>query len=200
MIKELILASGNKGKISEFQTLLEELQIEVHSMKEYPEIGKIVEDGNSFQENALIKARTVCKATGKPALADDSGIMVDTLGGKPGIYSARYAGEPCDDRANNEKLLAEMADVPEEARGAQFYCAIALVMPDGREALAEGICRGTILRELRGDGGFGYDPLFYVPELEKSFAELNMEEKNQISHRGKANRKAVQILREWSRQ
>lgn len=194
MLTELVLASGNKGKIAEFQRLLEGLDIQVHSMKEYPEIGEIVEDGATFAENALKKARTVCQATGKPALADDSGLMVDALDGAPGIYSARFAGEQHNDADNNAKLLKLLESVPDEKRTAQFFCAIAIALPDGRQYTVEGTCPGTILRELKGEGGFGYDPLFYVAELGKTFAELSMEEKNRISHRGHANRKAVEIL------
>ena len=196
MIQELILASGNKGKIAEFQHLLDSMGIQVHSMKEYPQIGDIVEDGTTFAENALKKARAVCNATGKPALADDSGLMVDALDGAPGIYSARFAGEGHDDAANNAKVLELMKDVPDENRGAQFFCAIAMVLPDGREYTVEGFCRGTLLRALQGEGGFGYDPLFYVAELDKTFAQLTMEEKNAISHRGMANGKAVEIIRQ----
>ncbi len=196
MLTELVLASGNQGKIAEFQRLLEGLEIQVHSMKEYPEIGDIVEDGTTFAENALIKARTVCQATGKAALADDSGLMVDALDGAPGIYSARFAGEQHDDGANNAKLLRLLQDVQDGARSGKFFCAIAIVLPDGREYTVEGTCPGVILRELKGQSGFGYDPLFYVPEMGKTFAELSMEEKNRISHRGHANRKAVEILRQ----
>lgn len=195
MITELILASGNKGKLAEFQHLLDDLDIQVQSMKDYPEIGEIIEDGTTFAENALKKARTVCKAIGKPALADDSGLMIDCLDGAPGIYSARFAGDGHDDAANNEKVLNLLQNVPDEQRGAQFFCAIAIVLPDGREYTVEGFCRGTILHALQGDGGFGYDPLFYIAELGKSFAELSMAEKNAISHRGMANRKAVEIIR-----
>ncbi len=196
MLTELVLASGNQGKIAEFQRLLEGLDIQVHSMKEYPEIGEIVENGASFAENALIKARAVCKATGKAALADDSGLMVDALDGAPGIYSARFAGEQHDDAANNAKLLQLLEPVADADRTGRFFCAIAIVLPDGREYTVEGTCPGMILRELRGRGGFGYDPLFYVPDMDKTFAQLSMEEKNRISHRGHANRKAVEILRQ----
>lgn len=196
MLEEMVLASGNKGKIAEFQRLMEDLAVQVHSMKEYPQIGEIVEDGSTFVENALIKARTVCKATGLAALADDSGLMVDALDGAPGIYSARYAGEDHNDAANNAKLLRDMEQVAEEDRTARFFCAIALVLPDGREYTVEGTCPGVILRELQGDGGFGYDPLFYITDLDKTFAQLSMEEKNRISHRGNANRKAVEIIRQ----
>ena len=196
MLTELVLASGNQGKIAEFQRLLEGLDILVHSMKEYPEIGEIIEDGASFAENALIKARAVCKATGKAALADDSGLMVDALDGAPGIYSARFAGEQHDDAANNAKLLQLLEPVADADRTGRFFCAIAIVLPDGREYTVEGTCPGMILRELKGQGGFGYDPLFYVPDMGKTFAQLSMEEKNRISHRGQANRKAVEILRQ----
>ena len=196
MIHELILATGNKGKIAEFQRLLGDLQITVQSMTEYPEIGEIEEDGATFAENALKKARTVCRATGKPAMADDSGLMVDALDGAPGIFSARFAGEEHNDAANNAKVLDLMRDVPDDQRGAQFFCAIAIVLPDGREYVVEGLCRGTLLHTLRGEGGFGYDPLFYVPELDKTFAQLTMEEKNAISHRGVANKKATDIIRQ----
>ena len=195
MMKELVLASGNKGKLAEFQRLLEGLDVQIHSMKEYPEIGEIVEDGSTFAENALIKARAVCKATGKPAMADDSGLAVDALNGAPGIYSARFAGEQRSDADNNAKVLQLLEGVEDGKRTARFFCVIAIVLPDGREYTAEGTCEGTILRALRGEGGFGYDPLFYVESLDKTFAELTMEEKNRISHRGHANRKAVEIIR-----
>ena len=195
MMKELVLASGNKGKLAEFQRLLEGLDVQIHSMKEYPEIGEIVEDGSTFAENALIKARAVCKATGKPAMADDSGLAVDALNGAPGIYSARFAGEQRSDADNNAKVLQLLEDVEDGKRTARFFCVIAIVLPDGREYTAEGTCEGTILHALQGEGGFGYDPLFYVESLDKTFAELTMEEKNRISHRGHANRKAVEIIR-----
>lgn len=195
MMKELVLASGNKGKLAEFQRLLEGLDVQIHSMKEYPEIGEIVEDGSTFAENALIKARAVCKATGKPAMADDSGLAVDALNGAPGIYSARFAGEQRSDADNNAKVLQLLEGVEDSKRTARFFCVIAIVLPDGREYTAEGTCEGTILHALQGEGGFGYDPLFYVESLDKTFAELTMEEKNHISHRGHANRKAVEIIR-----
>jgi len=195
MMTEMVLATGNKGKLAEFQRLLEGLDIQVHSMKEYPEIGEIVEDGDSFAANALIKARAVCKATGKPAMADDSGLMVDALDGAPGIFSARFAGEQRSDADNNAKVLQLLEDVADANRTARFFCAIAIVLPNGDEYTVEGTCEGVILRALQGEGGFGYDPLFYVPDMGKTFAELSMEEKNRISHRGHANRKAVEIIR-----
>ena len=195
MITELVLASGNKGKLAEFQRLLDGLDVQIHSMKDYPEIGEIVEDGSTFAENALIKARAVCKATGKPAMADDSGLAVDALNGAPGIYSARFAGEQRSDADNNAKVLQLLEGVEDSKRTARFFCVIAIVLPDGREYTVEGTCEGTILHALRGEGGFGYDPLFYVESMNKTFAELTMEEKNRISHRGHANRKAVEIIR-----
>ena len=195
MITELVLASGNKGKLAEFQRLLDGLDVQIHSMKDYPEIGEIVEDGSTFAENALIKARAVCKATGKPAMADDSGLAVDALNGAPGIYSARFAGEQRSDADNNAKILRLMETVADADRTARFFCVIAIVLPDGREYTVEGTCEGIILHALRGEGGFGYDPLFYVESMNKTFAELTMEEKNRISHRGHANRKAVEIIR-----
>ena len=195
MMTELVLASGNKGKLAEFQRLLDGMDIQVKSMKDFPEIGEIVEDGATFAENALIKARAVCKAAGKPAMADDSGLMVDALDGAPGIFSARFAGEQRSDADNNAKVLQLLEHVADENRTARFFCAIAIVLPDGREYTVEGTCEGTILRELQGEGGFGYDPLFYVADLGKTFAQLTMEEKNSISHRGNANRKAVEIIR-----
>ena len=195
MLTELVLASGNQGKIAEFRRLLEGLDIQVYSMKNYSGIDEIEENGVTFAENALIKARTVCKVTGIPALADDSGLMVDALDGAPGIYSARVAGEQRNDDDNNRKLLQLLEPVGEAQRTGQFFCAIAIVLPDGREYAVEGICRGKILRSLQGSGGFGYDPLFYVEELGKTFAELTLDEKNEISHRGRANRKAVEIIK-----
>lgn len=194
--QQIVLATTNQGKAAEFAVLLQGLSVEIQTLKDHPEIGDIVEDGLSFQENALIKARTVAKATGKLAVADDSGLMVDTLDGAPGIYSARFAGEDKNDAQNTAKLLTLLKDTPQEARGAQFCCAIAIVLPDGREYATEGICRGEIALAPAGDGGFGYDPVFLVPELGKTFAELTMGEKNAISHRGKANQQALIILRE----
>ena len=194
-METVIIASGNKGKLKEFKVLMADLPVEVKSLADYPEIGDIEEDGASFAENAYIKAKAVYDATGCLCIADDSGLEVDALDGAPGIYSARYAGEEKDDAANNAKLLAALAEVPDEARGAQFHCAIVVIAADGRRFDAEGIVRGQILREARGENGFGYDPLFYVPEFDKTTAELSMDEKNAISHRGRAVRQIVEILK-----
>ena len=186
---KLVLATKNSGKVLEFRRILDELgaqNLEVVGLDQFPEIGDIEETGTTFEENALLKARTICKLTGMPALADDSGICVDALSGAPGLYSARYSG--AGDDANNQKLLNELKDVPDEKRGAYFICVAAYVSPDGFEEVAEGRFYGKILREVIGSGGFGYDPLFQPEGLNCSSAELSAQEKDAISHRGKAMR------------
>ena len=185
----LVLATKNPGKVIEFERILAEFgakDLEVVGLNRFPEIGDIEETGKTFEENALLKARTICKLTGLPALADDSGICVDALDGAPGLYSARYSGNG--DFANNEKLLHELRDVPDEKRGAYFICVAAYVRPDGFEQVAEGSLYGSILRQVIGDGGFGYDPLFKPEGMELSSAQLSAGEKDAISHRGKAMR------------
>ncbi len=185
----LVLATKNPGKVIEFERILAEFgakDLEVVGLNRFPEIGDIEETGKTFEENALLKARTICKLTGLPALADDSGICVDALDGAPGLYSARYSGNG--DFANNEKLLHELRDVPDEKRGAYFICVAAYVRPDGFEQVAEGRFYGSILRQVIGDGGFGYDPLFKPEGMELSSAQLSAGEKDAISHRGKAMR------------
>ena len=185
----LVLATKNPGKVIEFERILAEFgakDLEVVGLNRFPEIGDIEETGKTFEENALLKARTICKLTGLPALADDSGICVDALDGAPGLYSARYSGNG--DFANNEKLLHELRDVPDEKRGAYFICVAAYVRPDGFEQVAEGRFYGSILRQVIGDGGFGYDPLFKPEGMELSSAQLSAAEKDAISHRGKAMR------------
>ena len=203
---KIVLASRNAKKIRELETLLAQhssMHIEVLSLDDIGYTEEIVEDGTSFEENAWIKAATPA-AMGYIGIADDSGLSVDALGGDPGIYSARYGGEGTNDAKNNEKLLAEMNEVPDEGRGAAFVSAVACVFPRECEVeipeevrteknglsgfVVRGECRGTILRETRGCDGFGYDPLFYVAEKECTFAELSSEEKNAISHRGVAMR------------
>jgi XTP/dITP diphosphohydrolase len=186
---KLVLATKNSGKVVEFRRILAELgakNLEVVSLDAFPEIGEIEETGETFEENSLLKARTICKLTGLPALADDSGICVDALNGAPGLYSARYSGNG--DAANNEKLLAALKDVPEEKRGAYFICVAAYVRPDGYEKVEEGRFYGKIMHQVKGSGGFGYDPLFQPEGLNCSSAELSAEEKDAISHRGKAMR------------
>jgi XTP/dITP diphosphohydrolase len=183
---KIVLASGNAGKLREISRILGDLDITVVPQSEFG-VTDAEETGSTFVENALIKARHAVEATGLPAIADDSGIAVDVLGGRPGVYSARYAGPEATDQENNECLLAELAGVPDAERGASFHCAACFVMPGDEEPIiAEGEWRGRILQERQGDGGFGYDPLFFVPELGCSSAQLDADEKNRRSHRGKA--------------
>lgn len=195
-LMDILLATGNQGKVTELKILLTELGLNIKSLKDFPELGEVEENGSTFAENALIKARTAAEATGLLTLADDSGLEVDAINGAPGVHSARYAGEPKNDAKNNAKLLQELAGTPIERRTARFKCAIAIVTPEGQEFLSEGCCEGQIGFEPKGEGGFGYDPLFYVPELDLTFSELNLEQKNILSHRGKALREAqLQIRR-----
>lgn len=190
----IVVATRNRGKLEELSGMLSPMGVEVKSMDDYPHIPDVLEDGKTFEENAIKKARAVAEATGEIALADDSGLEVDLLGGAPGVYSARFAGEERDDRANNEKLLRLLAGAPREKRGAAFRCVVALAQPGGWVFTTEGACRGVIGDRPEGEGGFGYDPLFIVPELGKTFAQLDMETKNSISHRGKAFALAREII------
>ena len=181
---KFVFASHNKGKIQEVQEILAPFGIEIEPIPaDFPEIE---ENGTSFEENAKIKARAVCQATGLPAVADDSGLTVDALDGFPGIHSARWAGPEANDHERNQLLLEKLLSVPEEQRGAQFVCVAACVFPDGRELAVRGQCRGTILGEEHGSGGFGYDPIFCVPEYGCTFGELASDVKNSISHRARA--------------
>ena len=187
----LVLASNNKGKIAEFKKMFVELKLPVEVIPQGKlNIGDAVEDGLSFVENAILKARHAAKISGKPAIADDSGICVPVLGGAPGIYSARYAGEHGNDAANNEKLLNRLKPLRKdgEAIEGMFVCVLALVQhaEDPLPQIFQGIWKGEILEAPRGENGFGYDPLFWLPELGTSSAELSKEEKNKISHRGQA--------------
>lgn len=190
---EFVLASQNAHKIKELQAILSEAlgAARIYSLAEMGFTGDIAEDGKSFAENALIKAR-IAAGFGKVGIGDDSGLCVYALGGAPGIYSARYAGEHGDDAANNQKLLSELAD--KEDRSAAFVCAIACVFPDGREIVVEGRAEGHITRESAGMGGFGYDPYFYYAPLRKTFSELSGDQKNAVSHRGRAVRALAEKL------
>ena len=191
-----VLASHNKHKIAELQRLLSQCVpgIELLSLSDVGLFGEIVEDGESFAENALIKARFAA-ASGYIGIGDDSGLCVDALGGAPGVFSARYAGEDGNDAANNQKLLSELED--KDDRSARFVCTIACVFPNGDEPIVvTGESRGEILTDFRGDAGFGYDPLFYVRESGKTFAEMSGDEKNAISHRGRAIEKFAIALKE----
>ncbi|MEU6739111.1 RdgB/HAM1 family non-canonical purine NTP pyrophosphatase [Streptosporangium sandarakinum] len=194
----VVLATRNAGKITELRRILAEagVPVEIVGLEEFPEIGDVPETGLSFAENALLKAHAVARASGLPAVADDSGLCVDALNGMPGIFSARWSGRHGDDLANLELLLAQVSDVPAAHRGAHFACAAALALPDGRERVAEGTMHGVIIDAPRGTGGFGYDPIF-VPEGEsRTSAELSATEKDAISHRGRAFRALAPILAE----
>jgi len=190
----VIVATRNRGKIREIREALRELGLRIYSLSDFTDVPEIEEDGKSFTENALKKARFYSKVFGKLTLADDSGLEVDSLKGLPGIYSARYAGKGASTRGNNQKLLNEMEGISLSKRGARFKCVIAMVSPDGREAIAEGSCKGRIGFKEKGRKGFGYDPLFILPKYGKTMAELSLEEKNKISHRGKALRKMRKVI------
>ncbi len=182
---KIILASHNPHKVEEMKSVLRDLSVEIVTLDDYPEVGDIEETGKTLEENALIKARTVNRITGLPAIGDDTGLEVDSLNGEPGVYSARYAGEHATYEDNVKKLLIEMLDIGENERSARFRTVAAFV--DGEtELTSEGKIEGMIAFEPKGTSGFGYDPLFYVPEMNCTFAELSAEEKNKISHRGYA--------------
>lgn len=187
-LDRLVLATQNKGKFVEIQKLLYGTNVDLLSLADFPNVPDIVEDGDTFEENALKKARFVADTLGLPALADDSGLCVDALSGRPGVMSARYAGPDSDDRLRYILVLDEMKEIEDPLRTARFVCVLALVFPGGEEELFSGVCEGLILREPRGRGGFGYDPIFYYEELGLSFGELTLETKNLVSHRGNALR------------
>ncbi|MFD1826950.1 MULTISPECIES: RdgB/HAM1 family non-canonical purine NTP pyrophosphatase [Mumia] len=194
--RRVVLASHNTGKLAELRRILEpELPgIEVLGLGDIGDFAEPVEDQPTFEGNALLKARAAAKATGLPSLADDSGLCVDALNGMPGVLSARWGGRPKSDARNNALLLDQLADVPDERRGAEFRCAMALTMPSGAEVVEIGIMRGRIQREATGDGGFGYDPLFAADGYDVSTAELTPADKDAISHRGNALRAMVPHL------
>ncbi len=188
------MASGNAGKLREIERILADFNVEIVPQVEFG-VSDADETGTTFVENALIKAKHAVDATGLPAIADDSGLAVDALDGRPGVYSARYAGPDATDEANNNRLLAELAGVPDEERGAAFHCVVCFLEPGESEpVIAEGEWRGRILRQRRGDGGFGYDPLFFVPDAGCTAAELEPAEKNRRSHRGQALRELARML------
>jgi XTP/dITP diphosphohydrolase len=194
---EIIIATRNKGKILEIRKALKGLDLRIRTLSDFSDIPDVAEDGCSFAENALKKARFYSKYFRETVLADDSGLEVDSLKGAPGIYSARYAGEKATGRENNQKLLREMQGIPASKRGATFQCVIAIVSPDGREAVAEGSCRGRIGFKEKGRRGFGYDPLFILLHRGKTMAELPLLEKNKISHRGKALRRIKKMIKSF---
>jgi len=191
---KLLIATRNRGKKREYARLLQGLEVELIALDDLGVTKTIKEDGASYTENALLKARGYAAATGLLTLADDSGLEVDALDGAPGVLTARYAGEGATDEQRYSLLLEQLKDVPHEHRTARFRCVIALAWPDGRVEITEGVCEGRITREPRGEHGFGYDPVFYVPEYGCTMAELPPEIKNRISHRARAAAAALEIL------
>lgn len=194
----VVLATQNAHKLVEMRRILDEagLDIELVGTDQFPDLTDVVENGSTFAANALLKARSVCAETGLPAIADDSGLGVDALNGMPGIFSARWSGSHGDDLANLNLLLGQLTDVPDARRGAAFHCAAAVVLPDGTERVVEGTIDGTLIREPRGTNGFGYDPIFVPIGESRTTAEMSAEEKDAISHRGRAIRALVPVLRE----
>lgn len=193
-MKEIVIASKNKGKIAEIEKYFATLSVKVISLAEFPEVDEPIEDGDTFEKNSLIKASYYALHTGKACLADDSGLEVDALNYAPGVYSARFAGEHATDAENNQKLLVSLENISKNKRQARFRCALTFLDTDGTVITCDGSCEGEIAFAPSGYGGFGYDPLFYLPELNKSMAQLSMEEKNKISHRGKALKKMAEKL------
>jgi len=190
----LLVATQNRGKILEIKELLHDLRFKLKTLLDYPDLAPAVEDGTTFQENAIKKAVYYQALTGLICLADDSGLEVDALGGAPGVFSARFAGDKATDELNNRKLLKEMQGVPLKDRKARFCCFMAIALPTGEVKIAKGSCEGIILDSLQGEKGFGYDPLFFYPPAGKTFAQMSPEEKNRYSHRAKALLEAKNIL------
>ncbi len=191
-LKKIVFATGNKGKVKEIQMILADLGVEVMTMKEEGIHVEVEENGSTYEENAMIKAREVAKYTDAIVMADDSGLEIDYLNKEPGIYSARYMGEDTSYRIKNGNLIDRLLGVPDDQRTARFVCAIAAVLPDGKELTTRGVIEGRIGYEEKGENGFGYDPIFYVPEFGKTTAEMTEKEKNKVSHRGRA----LEIMKE----
>lgn len=196
-MKKIILASNNKGKIAEVKEILKDMNVEVISMKEAGLDVDIEENGSTFEENALIKAEAIMKMTGEITIADDSGLEVDYLNKEPGIYSARYMGHDTSYDIKNNAIIQRLDGVKGTDRSARFVCAMAVVFPDGKNIIARGIMEGLIADKPMGENGFGYDPIMYLPEYQKTSAQLSSEEKNKISHRGKALEKLKTQLQEY---
>ena len=200
---KVLIASKNQGKIREFKQMLADWPVSFAGLDEWPDIEEPEETGDTFLENASLKAAYYAKETGMISLADDSGLAVDPLNGAPGVLSARYSGNHGDDAANNQLVLSQLANVPDERRTGRFLCALAVALPDGKiVATTEGSCEGLILREEKGAGGFGYDPLFWSPVLKKTLSEATSDEKNSVSHRGNALRalaKKWQVIEDAAR-
>ena len=195
MKQKVIFATSNEGKMKEVRSILEDLGMEVLSMKEAGIVAEVVEDGTTFEENAMIKAKEIQKLCGEIVLADDSGLEIDYLNKEPGIYSARYMGEDTSYKTKNQNLIDRLTGVEDEKRTARFVCAIAAAFPDGTVEITRGTIEGRIGYEEKGENGFGYDPIFYVPEYGCTTAELTLEQKNEASHRGKALRKMKEVIK-----
>ena len=191
---EILVATRNRGKVREIRKALRGMGFRVRSLHDFEDVPDVEEDGRTFGENALKKARFYSKCLNLLTVSDDSGLVVDSLNGRPGIYSARFAGEKATDQENNQKLVTLMKNVPASRRDARFRCAIAIVSPRGEEVVVEGECRGKIGFKEVGKKGFGYDPLFILPQLKKTVAQLTLEEKNRVSHRGNALRKLKRVI------
>jgi len=185
-MKEIIIATKNSGKAREFVKIFEPLGLSVKTLLDFKEIEDVEETGSTFEENAILKAETVAQQLNRMVIADDSGLVIDALDGRPGVYSARYAGGEKSDEANMDKVLEELKHVEQANRTARFYCALALAIPGSETITVNGSCEGEILKEKRGTNGFGYDPIFFVTEKGKAMAELLPDEKSEISHRAKA--------------
>jgi len=196
MIRELVLATRNRNKVIELVALLGDLGIKIRTLDEFPDAPDVVEDGDTCEANAVKKARAIAESTGLPAVADDTGLEVDALGGRPGVYAARYAGEDATYEDNCQKLLRELAGVPREQRTARFLTVAAIALPLDGIRVAQGTLEGVIAEEASGTLGFGYDPVFLIPELGKTLAQLPADQKNTISHRAKAFTQAKDLLRE----
>ncbi|WP_243386130.1 XTP/dITP diphosphatase [Bacillus kexueae] len=196
-MKEIVVATKNKGKVKEFVDMLEPRGFTVLSLLDIDESIDVEETGTTFQENAILKAETISKMVNKPVIADDSGLAIDALNGEPGVYSARYAGDEKNDRQNIEKVLVKLQNIPKEKRTARFHCVLAYAHPEKETVTVDGTCEGFITEDILGENGFGYDPIFFVPEKEKTMAQMTKEEKNQISHRANALKQFESILNQW---
>jgi XTP/dITP diphosphohydrolase len=195
-MKRIVLATNNKHKIKEIKGILSGLALKIVTLDRYPGAPEVEETGKTLEENAVLKAEAIFRFTGLPSLADDSGLEVDALQGAPGVLSSRFAGEGCSFQDNNRKLLRMMSGVPWERRGAKFVCVVALMKDSSRPVTVKGEVKGFITLEERGENGFGYDPVFYLPQLDKTFAQLSFREKNRISHRAEAFGRAKDLIRE----
>ncbi len=193
-MKRIVLATRNPGKSAELARMLADLPVELRTLADYPELPALPEEGTSYEENARSKALAVARHLGEVALADDSGLEVDYLEGQPGVHSARFLGENATDEDRNREILRRLEGVPPENRTARYRAVVAVAFPDGRVYTFEGTCEGAIALQPRGTGGFGYDPIFYLPDLDRTVAELTPQEKDLVSHRGQAVRKAREFL------